>query len=214
MQIHSLIIWPPLAHQEDHTHEGNWNISFEERFIFFYFLEIEYFLFLQDIEYFMVDCCVDLWAVIHGQPAVFLLIGIGTLQILYNWQIFVYILVHIMYCIYVYCIHCQITVTFLMGTSLTSIAKRLAMQMLRPDYTNPWYRPLFVPTCRNVGSKCTSLAEFSFHLIANRWQLSLRREIWHTHVACFSCTRLHSNTDFLLYKRLLNLNMLFINIQF
>ena len=39
-----------------------------------------------------------------------------------------------------------------MGTSLTSIAKRLAMQMLRPDYTNPWYRPLFVPTCRNVGS--------------------------------------------------------------
>ena len=49
----------------------------------------------------MVDCCVDLWAVIHGQPAVLLLIGIGTLQILYNWQIFVYILVHIMYCIYI-----------------------------------------------------------------------------------------------------------------
>ena len=87
-----------------------------------------------------------------------------------------------------------------MGTSLTSIAKRLAMQMLRPDYTNPWYRPLFVPTCRNVGSKCTLLAEFSFHLIANRWQLSLKREIWHTHVTCFSCTRLHSNTDLLLDK--------------
>ena len=54
-----------MAHQEDHTHEGNWNIFFEEKFIF-NLLEIEYFLFLQDIEYFMVDCCVDLWAVIHG----------------------------------------------------------------------------------------------------------------------------------------------------
>ena len=54
----------------------SWNIFFSlsPSIEYFFSLSIEY-IFSQSIEYFMVDWWVDLWAVIHGQPTVILLMG-------------------------------------------------------------------------------------------------------------------------------------------
>ena len=83
-------------------------------------------------------------------------------------------------------------------TSLPSIGKWVPMQMLRPDYTNPCARPLYVQMYVQITYVYVCIVyaydqrfntKYSFHMISNRWQNYHWADIWHTH-AIFSHYRL------------------------
>ena len=70
--------------------------------------------------------------------------------------------------------------------------KWLPMQMLRPDYTNPCDRPLYVQIfvqITHIYALCTHTAraytKYSFHLISNRWQNYHWADIYGTHAIFF-----------------------------